>query len=70
MVDYITTYEDMLEECSEEKEADGFCRICCSCSGPARSNLAFDYEEELPEGVVVYRGGNHGNCKFLVKEEF
>ena len=67
--DWIETYEDMMKFCRNHREADGFCRCSSACSGPAPSNLACDHEEELPEGVTIYRGGNYGSCCFYVKED-
>lgn len=61
------TYDEMLSICDEERESDGFCSCSSACSGPALSNLACDYP--FPEGCEVYRGGNHGSCKFVVVKE-
>ena len=60
------TYEEMYQYCESQREADGFCWVFSACSGPCRSNLACDYP--MPEGITVYRGGNHGSCCFEVEE--
>ncbi len=61
------TYEEMYEVCNRNREEDGFCRVCCACSGPCQSNLARDYNEQLPENVTIYRGGGN-SCKFYVQD--
>lgn len=60
------TWDEVYAYCDSQQEEDGFCRVCCSCSGPSYSNLACDYPHE--EGIVILRGGNHGGCRFEVKE--
>ena len=64
----VMTWDEVHQYCKSNRESDGFCRCSCCCSGPTYSNLACDYEEELPEGVRVLRGGNYGSCWFYVKE--
>ena len=59
------TYEEMDAFCASQREADGFCRCSTACSGPSPSNLACD--RPFPEGAEVYRGGNHGSCRFEVE---
>lgn len=57
-------YGDMLAQCRDSREADGFCSVCSSCSGPSFSNLACDHP--FPDGSIVFRGGNRGGCRFVV----
>lgn len=59
---------EMYEYCDSMREEDGFCRVCCSCSGPSFSNLECDYEDDMVKGVTIYRGGNHGGCRFEIEE--
>lgn len=63
----IETWDDIYRYCESNKETDGFCRVCCACSGPCYGRVA-EEDKPLPEGVVALRGGNHGGCYFLVKE--
>lgn len=63
------TWDDVYAYCDSNREKDGFCRCCSSCSGPTYSNLACDYESPRKAGVVILRGGIHGSCRFEVKEE-
>lgn len=60
-------YDEMMAYCESNREEDRFCRCSTACSGPCISNLSFDYP--FPEGVVVYRGGNHGSCRFEVEDD-
>ncbi len=60
------TYDEVMAYCEGKRESDGFCSVCCSCSGPTYSNLAWDYPQ--PEGITIMRGGNHGSCYFEVEE--
>ena len=60
------TYQEVMAYCRDNREPDGFCSICCSCSGPSESNLAVDYPHE--EGITILRGGNYGSCYFEVEE--
>lgn len=62
------TWQEVDEYCNSNRESDGFCWICSSCSGPTYSNLACDHESQLDDGIVVLRGGNRGGCYFEVKE--
>lgn len=58
------TYDEMYEFCGSKKESDGFCRCSSACSGPCLSNLGSDHP--FPEGKLVFRGGNHGSCRFEI----
>lgn len=60
------TYDEMQAYCEGNREADGFCWVSSACSGPSMSNLAHDFP--MPQGIVVYRGGNHGSCRFEVSK--
>ena len=62
------TWQDVHQYCDSNRESDGFCRVCCSCSGPTYSNLACDYKSKHEDGVVILRGGAYGSCYFEVKE--
>ena len=59
--------EEMFDYCESNRESDGFCRLCSSCSRPCPSNLACDYP--LPEGLEIWRGGNYGSCCFEIEKE-
>lgn len=63
------TWTDVDEYCDSNRESDGFCRVCCSCSGPTYSNLACDHESPRKDGIVILRGGNRGGCYFEVRED-
>lgn len=63
------TWDEVYAYCDSNCELDGFCRVCCSCSGPTYSNLACDYKSPSEDGVVILRGGNYGSCYFEVRED-
>ena len=58
------TWNDVDEYCNSQRESDGFCRVCSSCSGPCPSNLGCDYP--MPEGKLILRGGSYGSCRFVI----
>ena len=59
--------EEMYQYCEANRDADRFCSLCSSCSGPSRSNMAEDFP--FPAGKLVYRGGSYGSCYFEVDKE-
>lgn len=63
------TWDEVYAFCDSNRESDGFCRVCCACSGPTYSNMACDHESPKPDGIVILRGGNHGGCYFEVRED-
>ena len=60
------TWREVDEYCNSQRESDGFCRLCCSCSGPEFSNLAVDHDVPRDGFDYILRGGNYGSCYFEV----
>ncbi len=63
------SYTEMCAYCASMRDTDRFCRVSSACSGPGYSNLACDYGEGAVPGCTHFRGGNHGSCHFLVRDD-
>ena len=63
------TWQEVDAYCASKSEPDGFCRVCCSCSGPTFSNLECDYDTPKVGFDHILRGGNYGSCYFEVIDD-